>query len=144
MKAEYPYARYNLYKVWHKNQKRWYAQLVNGKERTTISYARYTMAVKLKRILSSQEHVDHVDGDKSNDSYNNLQILSIAENNRKSILERGLSSKLIKLICPACQSKFERPPNQVNTKIARGKHPTCSKRCGGIHSHNKTLDILPN
>lgn len=37
---------------------------------------------------------------KTNDRSSNLQILTVGENNRKSIIERGLTSKPIKLKCP--------------------------------------------
>ena len=50
------------------------------KERMTTTYARYLMAVKLGRFLTDKEQVDHIDGDKTNDAIENLQILSEAEN----------------------------------------------------------------
>lgn len=58
--------------------------LVNSKEdRTTISLARYKMSVKLGRLLADDEQVDHIDNDKTNDSIDNLQLLSPAENMEK-------------------------------------------------------------
>lgn len=55
----------------------------SANDRTTIPYARYLMSVKLKRYLKDDEHVDHIDNDKTNDDINNLQILSQTENNQK-------------------------------------------------------------
>lgn len=51
---------------------------------TSMSYARYLMEDNLGRELLPDEHVDHVDNDPLNDVVENLQILSPAENNRKS------------------------------------------------------------
>ena len=49
----------------------------------TMSYARYLMSVKLGRFLKPDEHVDHIDNDKTNDSIENLQLLSRKENTNK-------------------------------------------------------------
>lgn len=54
--------------------------LVGGAPRTTISYARYLMSVKLGRFLKDDEHVDHIDHDKTNDTLRNLQLINRAEN----------------------------------------------------------------
>lgn len=55
----------------------------NNKQRSSVSYARYLMACKLKRYLSPEEQVDHIDNDKTNDTLSNLQILTGTENIRK-------------------------------------------------------------
>lgn len=50
--------------------------LYNSKEsRSSTQYARYLCAVKLGRYLSESETVDHIDGDKTNDSIENLQVI---------------------------------------------------------------------
>lgn len=98
--------------------------------RTSVSYARYLMSVKLGRFLNPEEHVDHINNNPMDDYIENLQILSHAENNRK-----GRKRTMIQLICPICNSQFEREARQVNHKIAAGKNLTCSRKCGGIISH---------
>lgn len=51
---------------------------------TSTAYARYLMSVKLKRYLhDDDEEVDHIDNDFTNDSIDNLQILSGSENTKK-------------------------------------------------------------
>lgn len=52
-------------------------------KRTTISYARYLMSVKLGRILDKNEQVDHIDNNKTNDSIDNLQLMKPEENRQK-------------------------------------------------------------
>lgn len=136
IKTEYPYHEYTGYIVVNKENRR-HICLVHKKDksRTTISYARYLMSVSEKRILEKDEHVDHIDNDKTNDVLGNLQILSIIENNQKSREFHNVKAKYIELICPVCGSKFERRFNNITTKIKNGKTPCCSRKCGGIHSH---------
>ena len=71
IRAEYPYDDYWLYVVWHKKEGRWQANLVkisDTSERTTLSFARYVMSVKLGRLLNTAtEHVDHINNNKSDD-----------------------------------------------------------------------------
>jgi hypothetical protein len=130
--ADYPYNEYKLYKVFHQKEQRWYAQLVktNG-ERTTVSYARYLMSVKLKRFLTDKEEVDHKDDNKQNDDINNLQLLTKKENNEKS--QKDVT--FIDLICPVCGKEFKRTTQRVLFKLQHGKQPCCSRSCGGIYSH---------
>ena len=56
----------------------------SGKEiRKTTAYARYLMSVKLGRYLTADEEVDHIDEHKTNDTIDNLQILSGTANKLK-------------------------------------------------------------
>lgn len=85
IKLEYPYnTQWKIgYVVINKDNRRTLL-LANGKQRSSTQYARYLLAVKLGRFLTQTETVDHIDGDKTNDDINNLQILSRKENIRKS------------------------------------------------------------
>lgn len=51
----------------------------------TVLYARYLLEKHLGRKLTKYETVDHIDEDPTNDRLSNLQILSKAENSRKSL-----------------------------------------------------------
>lgn len=44
------------------------------KNKTTISYAKYLMVVKLNRLLEPDELVEHEDNDKTNDTLTNLKL----------------------------------------------------------------------
>lgn len=48
--------------------------------KTTRSYPRYLLEAKLNRPLLPEETVDHIDGDFTNDSPDNLRALSRSEN----------------------------------------------------------------
>lgn len=95
----------------------------NG-NRTSMSYARYLMCCKLKRFLGSDEHVDHIDNDKLNDVIDNLQILTLLENNRKSNKGR----LFISYICPGCHRQFDRPKNKSHLS-SKGMYTSCSRNC---------------
>lgn len=101
----------------------------SSKDRSSVSYARYLLSVKLGRFLGANEHVDHVDNDKTNDSEGNLQILSPAENNRKSARGRSMTS----FTCPVCGVYFTVETRQAYNKTVK----CCSRRCGGVYSHRK-------
>lgn len=142
--AEYPYNEYYLYVVFHKSEGRRYANLVpmdTNKNRKTISYARYLMSVKEHRILEEWEHVDHIDNDKTNDSIDNLQILSITENNKKYAKFHGVT--YVKLKCPNCGTIFSR--QKRNTFLSKsGKFTGCSRTCSatfGVNLHNNPNNI---
>jgi len=53
---------------------------------SSISHARWAMTQHLGRVLGADEHVDHVNEDPRDDRVGNLQLLSLAENSRKSQL----------------------------------------------------------
>jgi hypothetical protein len=127
--TQHPFEAYNAYLVTNP-EKRCNVCLVHKttKQRTTTSYARYLMSVKEGRLLLKSEQVDHIDGDKTNDVIENLQILSIKENNLKSVVERDAGLKMISMLCPGCNIVFERSfRNSFLQK--KGRFSTCSKDC---------------
>lgn len=132
-----PFDNYHGYKQVHSNG-RTYVYLWNRKtdKRKLISLARYRMSVKLGRFLSRHEHVDHKDEDKTNDRIKNLQILTPAQNNRKTVALNGRAQRQVTLRCPICKIKFCRLEHRVKTKIARGHKPTCSRSCGAKYGHS--------
>jgi hypothetical protein len=53
----------------------------------TISYPKAIMEVHLNRRLSDNEEVDHVDGNKLNDCFDNYQVITRTENRKKQAKE---------------------------------------------------------
>ena len=112
--------------------------LVNSeKDRTTISYARYLMCVKLGYLLSSEYEVDHIDRDCSNDEISNLQVLTKEEHLLKTTKEAttGRTTKL--LTCECCGKHFEREVRQI-----RNNRQFCSYSCNGKMSTNLASKAL--
>ena len=60
----------------------------SNEDRSVTSYARYLMATHLGRYLKDDEYVDHIDEDRTNDSLDNLQILTDSDNVKKSNAHR--------------------------------------------------------
>jgi len=127
IKTEFPYNEYKGYIVINKENRR-HVCLVHTitKQRTTTSYARYLISVKEGRILTNLEEVDHINGDKTDDSLDNLQILSKNENIRKSFSHR--SRKMVEMTCPNCNEIFSKPLNCTHLQ-KKGKYTSCSSKC---------------
>lgn len=102
------------------------------KNRSSTQYARYLLSVSLKRYLTKEEQVDHIDNDKTNDNINNLQILSLKENVSKSNKKPD-----VYLICPVCYITFKRTLKQLRGQKHKLKDNKvcCSRTCGGKYSH---------
>ncbi len=64
------------------------ANAAKGTDRKTktVSYPKALLEIKLGRVLVGDETTDHIDKNKFNDSLDNLQVLSHADNARKSAL----------------------------------------------------------
>lgn len=88
-KVEQPYAQmYKAGYIYPDKTGRKMILLVGDSNRLTTAYARYLMSVKLGRFLEKDETVDHIDDDHTNDSIENLQILSRLDNIKKTPRKR--------------------------------------------------------
>ena len=136
---EYPYSeKWKFgYIVTNSENKKTLILFNSHNDRSSTQYARYLLAVKLKRFLTEEETVDHIDGDKTNDSIDNLQILSRGDNIRKS-----QEKPKVKLICPICGTIFYRKRSKISGKEKRERANKnlicCSRKCGYI-STSRTL-----
>jgi hypothetical protein len=106
--------------------------LVNSNDsRTTISYAKYLMSVKLGYELPSDIEVDHKDNDKTNDDISNLQLLTSEENKKKQndfYLENTQVSYGYE--CVFCGVHFILTKRVVNMRLAQNVvYAHCSKSC---------------
>lgn len=105
------------------------------KERTSISYAKYLMSIHLKRWLTKDEHVDHINNNKMDDRIDNYQILTLAENNQKQASLLGC--QVVEYKCAACDNKFV-VKRKYSHFVTGNKSMTCSRSCGGKSSHFTT------
>lgn len=111
--------------------------LVNtSSDRTTTSYARYLMSVYIGRLLTNGEHVDHINNDKYDDRVDNLQILTLKENNKKRGDAKNKQFAVIK--CPNCKTVFEcRVGNCQVSNSKKGMVKCCSRECANVFKKNK-------
>lgn len=125
-KAKYPYSDFYFY---YKRSKdgRIRLHLINPdtKEVRFKLLARYRIEVKLKRFLTKDETVDHIDEDRTNDKLSNLQVIPMRSNIIKSALHRN--PDLYNKHCVICGGKM--------LHTARGK--TCSMKCKMLYRKNK-------
>ena len=105
----------------------------DGTTRRTQSYPRYLMEEFLGRDLNEWEHVDHISNDCTDNRIENLQILTPAENTRKSA--KGAEMALFN--CPVCALDFYYSMRQYRSnQLTQGKAgPYCSRQCAG-KAHN--------
>lgn len=136
IEIEYPYStKYkSAYLVVNKDNRRTVILYNSHSDRSSTQYARYLMAVKLGRFLEEHEHIDHKDDDKTNDHIDNLQILTLAQNNIKTHKKPN-----VELICPNCHNIFERTRTQLRgrTHLIQTGLICCSKKCGGQYGHKR-------
>ena len=112
----------------------------NGK-RKTVSYPKFLLEQKLERALVDNETCDHIDGDHTNNSLDNLQVLSRSENSAKAmalkLAEQGY------FVCPECHASFYKSMRDVrsNQLVKKKVGPFCSKKCAGKYGSqlNKTF-----
>jgi hypothetical protein len=131
LEKQLPFNEFDCYKIFHKKEGRWQVCVVDplAKKRTTILYSKYLISIKEKRMLNKGEQVDHIDGNKLNDSVENLQIVTGEENRRRhAVLHSAIK---LKHKCPVCDQVFERTQQRSYQKTKNGKSICCSRRCGG-------------
>ena len=101
---------------------------------TSKAYARWLVEQTEGRVLDpATEHVDHRDDDALNDDLANLQVLTPADNNRKS----AKPAKTYEFNCPVCGDLTVKPLRFVKHNWARGSAgPFCGHRCARLHQLN--------
>ncbi len=97
-------------------------------KRTTVSYPKYLLEIKIGRKLKPNETCDHIDGNPLNNSLSNLQVLSRADNIRKHAALKPLEFGTF--TCPVCLCSFTRAMHKVRHNLKQGKRgPYCSRSC---------------
>lgn len=84
----------------------------SNNDRTTVSNARYLMSCQIGRLLTAEEEVDHKDEDKTNDSLDNLQVLSKEEHRLKTAANRA-PRKQVPMSCSYCGEEFFKFENHI-------------------------------
>lgn len=119
------------------NQGRQVVDLVNdNSDRTTTSYARYLMGVKLGYIVPEHLDVDHIDDDKTNDSVNNLQLITRQQNITKASLVLKEERTSYRYNCAYCETEFLLTEDRVNyrSKTSTTGLAFCSRSCNAKYS----------
>jgi hypothetical protein len=122
-----------------------YAVVRNHPHRIQYDYVlhhRIVMENHLKRLLTKNEVVHHKDGDKKNNSIENLELLTDVDHIRQHMSERGRLWVTIR--CPGCLNIFEKPKNRTYLQKPKQKLQAscCSNRCRGVFARNVQLNRI--
>jgi hypothetical protein len=98
----------------------------NDGTRKTISYAKYLYTSYYNCDVADGDHVDHINGDKTDDRIENLQVISKGYNIRKDHVKK----EMVVCICPICGTEFLFDKKDLSTH----PNPCCSRSCGGKKS----------
>lgn len=97
--------------------------LIGPEGRLTTAYARYLVAVKLGRFLEADETVDHIDENPSNDTIDNLQILSLRDNIQKAPHRRVETHGTYAMYKHGCRCDECLASEHARQKRYRDSHP---------------------
>lgn len=96
-------------------------------KRTTISYAKYLYTSHYNCEIDSDCQIDHINGDKTDDRIENLQVIS----KRYNIQKDHMPKTYVLLTCPICGTEFLFEARNLSSK----PNPCCSRSCGGKKSY---------
>lgn len=130
------YEGYKIRGPYKRPDGRYHLYLDKGVERITISYPKFLIELSLGRRLTKDEIAHHKDGDVSNNSLDNLMLLTRQQH---GILHRRKEGQVV--CCTECGREFyltaaklsQRKAEQRRGKAKRG--PFCSFSCRGKGSH---------
>jgi len=96
----------------------------------SMAWARAKIAALLERLLGPDEEVDHRNTNFADDSWDNLQLLSLSDHRKKSGIENSLrQDKRPVAICPHCLNPFLCEVYRLAIAQNKGKEPCCSRKC---------------
>ncbi len=101
--------------------------LYDGEHTITMSYPKFLVEEKLGRILSDTETIDHLNGDFTDNDFENIRIVERAEHAKDDVIRIAGAT----LTCQWCDTVFECSGKSVHDR-SRGKAgPFCGKSCSG-------------
>lgn len=120
---------YGPYKSKQDNRLRVVLVCLTTKKKTTISYPKYLVEIKLNRYLTKKETVHHIDGNPLNNDLSNLTVLPLKKH-------ASLDSKKRigqELICQWCKTSFFVEGHVLRYRERTGDNANsfCSKSCSG-------------
>jgi hypothetical protein len=135
--------------MWNTNWKRisikpyWFAKIPEHPKATKHGYVlehRVIMENKIGRLLLNNEIVHHKNGNKKDNTEDNLELMTKSQHN---IFHNSIP--LQEIICPICKKKFYKKPGYIKYKIKHNKTHTlfCSKKCASVIYKGKRIGLIP-
>ncbi|MBR6515472.1 MAG: HNH endonuclease [Bacilli bacterium] len=110
---------------WLNKENRYMVSLyINGRPKTLMTYAKYLYTSHYKCDIPKGEQIDHINGDKTDDRIENLQIISSYYN----VVKDKKRKEMVECVCPICGVHFLFEKRNLPFK----NNPCCSKKCGYI------------
>ena len=107
----------------------------NGKQ-SGMFYSRWLMQEHLGRKLERHEEVHHKDGNKLNDSLDNLEVVSRTKHSKLH------TNEAVKFTCQYCLGLCEMPLGEYNNWKKKSKNgPFCSKTCAAYYNWEERKDV---
>jgi hypothetical protein len=101
-----------------------------------IKRSRFLIEQQIGRHLLTSEHVHHINGNKSDDRLENLQVMSKSDHMRHHADKGGGGKgKTQTACCPICGANFKACP----TDLKRGKGKYCSLNCRSIARRKRSV-----
>jgi hypothetical protein len=140
------YPNHTIYGPYTNNENRRFVIIINNldKTRKSLAYAKYLMELHLSRYLSSEETVDHIDRDKTNDVLSNLRVID-----KSTHLKEDLKHvKPITVICIGenCNKELTRQAKDIRGNSKKGNAGPFCKSCAskyGDKLRKGLVDKLP-
>lgn len=145
LELQYPYDKDYIkgYLIFKSNGRNIVSLFDKNNIQTSTSYSRYLMSIHLKRYLTNEEEVDHIDNDGSNDVIENLQILTNFENNKKRLISNKIGKKFIECICPNCDKTYSVDYRNCFLQPAKKQSISfCSRKCSYAFKRNFKITDL--
>ena len=117
----------------------------------TISYPRYILECHLGRNLTSEEQVDHIDGNPLNNCLLNLQIIRFKEHQKLDVFR----NRDVVVTCVRCGKPFIIKGSTIHDRNRVDRHQSgyfCSRTCSGkygieiqkkLRTHKVIKKVLP-
>ena len=91
-----------------------------------MTYGKYIYTSHYKCDVQPGDNVDHINGDKTDDRLENLQVISGKYNRQKDVNPR----EMVVCVCPICGEEFLFNKKDLSTH----PNPCCGRSCGGQKS----------
>lgn len=108
-----------------------YLIVTKENKHTTKLFSRWLMEQYIGRELATNEHVDHINRDFTDDRIENLRVVD----NVQHLKEDAYRVKLVEITCVWCGGKSYKSARNMNHNSNLGNAgPFCSKSCAGTYS----------